>query len=91
MDISLENITIPTPAAYDSADPTKQSENFFYVLNQILATAKTAEEPITVNTAPLVQAVKDLMFNGFELSIPILEGPEITFKFTSRSLSLLQV
>jgi hypothetical protein len=36
MTIDFDTITVPTPAAYDSADPHKQRENFFYVLNQIL-------------------------------------------------------
>ena len=34
--IDFETITVPTPAAYDSADPNKQRENFYYVMNQIL-------------------------------------------------------
>lgn len=72
MAIPLTNITIPTPAAYDAADPTKQQENFYYVLNQILTTAKTAGESIDVNQAALTEAVGDLSFSGERLEIPAL-------------------
>lgn len=37
----------------------------------------------------LTQAVKDLMYQGQELSIPLPDGPELTLKFTSRTASLL--
>jgi hypothetical protein len=40
--IDLADITIPTPAAYDSSDPNKQRENYYYMLNQIYSAAKTA-------------------------------------------------
>lgn len=39
--VDLSTITIPTPAAYDSNDPNKQRENYYYVLNQIYTAAKT--------------------------------------------------
>jgi ferredoxin len=39
----------------------------------------------------IAQAVKDLHFNGEEISFPLPDGPEITFKFTRRSSSLLAV
>lgn len=72
MAIPLTNITIPTPAAYDAVDPTKQQENFYYVLNQILTAAKTAEESIDVNQSALTDAVADLTFSGERLEIPAL-------------------
>lgn len=39
--IDLSTITIPTPAVYDSNDPNKQRENYYYVLLQIYTAAKT--------------------------------------------------
>lgn len=35
--IDFSTITVPTPAAYDSANPHQQRENLCYVLLQILA------------------------------------------------------
>lgn len=33
--IDFDTITKPTPAAYDSANPTQQQENFYYRMNQL--------------------------------------------------------
>lgn len=96
MSIPLTTITIPTPQPYDEKNPTQQQENYYYVWLQIFQAAKTADERVnldpstslTVDLTDLIQAVKDLSLNGQELSIPLLEGPEITLKFTHRSLSL---
>jgi hypothetical protein len=97
MAIPLTPITIPTPAPYYDKDPHKQRENYYYVWLQILQAAKTAGESVslnpstalTVDLSELTQAVKDLLLNGYELSVPLPDGPELTLKFTSRSLSLL--
>lgn len=72
MSISLADITIPTPAAYDSSDPAKQRENLCYVALQILAAAKSAEEPISINVDALQSAVEDLTFSGERIEIPAL-------------------
>jgi hypothetical protein len=42
--ISLSGITIPTPQPYDKNDSNRQRENYYYVLNQILAAAKAAND-----------------------------------------------
>lgn len=95
MAIPLTTITIPTPEPYLKNDPTRNQENFWYVWLQILQVAKDAGESVTLNPsmtidlADLTQAVKDLMLNGQELSLPLPNGPELTLKFTGRSLSLL--
>jgi hypothetical protein len=40
MPISLSGISIPLPEPYNSKDPHKQRENFYFVQLQILAAAK---------------------------------------------------
>jgi hypothetical protein len=98
MAIPLTTITIPTPQPYDEKDPERQRENYFYVWLQILQAAKTAGESVSLNPSTslsidlsdLVQAVKDLAFNGYEFSLPgLLEGQELTFRFTHKTTSLL--
>jgi len=51
--ISLSDVTIPTPAAYDSNDPNQQRENYYYVINQIYSLAKTAgdDDPFGIRAA----------------------------------------
>mgnify|MGYP001369093493 CR=1 FL=1 len=97
MAIPLTTVTIPTPQPYSKDDGTRNQENYYYVWLQILQAAKNAGESVslnpstalTVDLAELVQAVKDLHFNGEEISFPLPDGPEITLKFTRRSASLL--
>jgi hypothetical protein len=97
MAIPLTTITIPTPQPYAKSDATRNTENYYYVWLQILQAAKDAGETVTLNPSTaltvdlsdLTQAVKDLLLNGYELSVPLPNGPELTLKFTSRSLSLL--
>lgn len=97
MAIPLTTITIPTPEPYQKQDPTRNQENLAYVQMQIYAALKAAGETVsmnpstalTVDLTDLIQAVKDLQFNGEEISFPLPDGPEITFKFTRRSASLL--
>ena len=60
--MTLTDITIPTPAAYDSADPHKQRENLCYVFLQLLTKMQTAGTDID-----LVGAVSALQFNGESL------------------------
>jgi hypothetical protein len=97
MAIPLTTITIPTPQPYSKQEDTRNTENYYYVWLQILQAAKDAGETVTLNPstaltvdlAELVQAVKDLHFNGEEISFPLPDGPEITLKFTRRTSSLL--
>ena len=97
MAIPLTTITVPTPQPYTKHEPTRNAENYYYVWLQILQAAKTAGESVTLNPSTsltvdlseLTQAVKDLLLNGYELSVPLPDGPELTLKFTSRSLSLV--
>lgn len=99
MAIPLTTITIPTPQPYDKQNSERNRENYYYVWLQILQAAKNAGESVSLNPstslavdlADLVQAVRDLMYNGQELSIPLPDGPELTLKFTSRALSLQTV
>lgn len=60
--MTLENITIPTPAPYDSDDPLQQTENLCYVILQVLQKIQTAQLDIDV-----VDAIKALSFNGQEV------------------------
>jgi ferredoxin len=58
----------------------------------ILTARPSIAEPylsIIAALTAIAQAVKDLSLNGYELSVPLPDGPELTLKFTSRSLSLV--
>lgn len=35
-EINWDVVTKPTPEPYDAADPTRQQENFYFMLNQVL-------------------------------------------------------
>lgn len=71
MAISLNNIQIPTPAPYNDKDPNAQRENYFYVVNQILAEAKaqgvTWEElnnsgTMTFSSESIEELLRDLSY-----------------------------
>jgi hypothetical protein len=47
--IQFNQLTIPTPEPYDRSASTKQQENFYYVLNQIMAQLKINNETKTLN------------------------------------------
>lgn len=100
MAIPLTTVTVPTPQPYDSKFDSRNQENLAYVWLQIFQAAKASGEQVnlnpqaatlTVDLGDLTQAVKDLHFNGEEISFPLPDGPEITFKFTRRASSLLSV
>jgi hypothetical protein len=73
--VNLSQVTLPTPQPYDRNDSNRQQENFFYVINQILALGKQANWQVpdlqdflpttnSVDITELTQAVQDLQFNG---------------------------
>lgn len=62
--IDFDAITVPTPAAYDAADPHKQRENLAYVLNQALGQL-TGEIDIDA-----VDAIDALSVSGEVLQLP---------------------
>lgn len=61
IEIDFSTITVPTPAAYDSADPHKQRENFYYVMNQILAQFNTDSVVLDID---VTGAIVPLQFNN---------------------------
>lgn len=90
--IQFNLLTIPTPQPYDDKDPHRQQENCYYVLNQILAQLKannetkelnpTLQQTVNVDLTDLVDAVRDLKFNGQTLDLGpikiIFEGQTIS-------------
>lgn len=97
--IHFNALTVPTPQPYDKNDGNRQQENFFYVLNQILAQLKTNNETkelnptlsqtVNVDLTDLTQAVQDLAFNGQEINLQdIVTGLNLILKFTGRTLNL---
>ena len=73
--INLSEVTIPTPAAYDSEDPFKQQENLAYVKLQILTLLKTAGGKVA-DSNDLVEAVNALQNNEQKID---LQGQRITW------------
>ena len=80
--ILFASLTVPTPEPFDRATPTKQQENFFYVMNQIFAELKANSEEkllnpstsqtVNVDLTELVKAVQDLTVTGETLTLPAL-------------------
>lgn len=86
-DISLSNLTAPTPEPYDRTQPEKQRENLAYVLLQVFSLAKDAGFVIPD------KAGLQSMFENVTLSVEIasLEGVETAIKdlkFNSLTFSL---
>lgn len=79
--IDLSTITIPSPQAYASDEPTRNQENYHNVLLQMLTQAKANSEPyelgaetasLTVDLSALITAVQDLKFNGQEIDLGVI-------------------
>lgn len=81
--VTFSALTMPTPEPYDSADPNRQRENFYYVLNQILTTLKANSATLDLD---ITQAVGDLSFAGEILDMPGLNirrsGKTLTIDYT---------
>lgn len=80
--ITFSSLTIPTPEPYDKQSPTKQQENYYYVMNQILAQMKangetkdinpSSSQTVNVDLTDLIAAVQDLAFTGEKIELPAL-------------------
>lgn len=85
--INLNTITVPTPQAYSKTDGTRNTENFYYVMLQILDLLKSAGFKIPdkdeTDTAT-VNALVDLMYNGETLDL----GP-LKITFTGKQITVL--
>lgn len=85
--INLSTITIPTPQAYDDKFDTRNTENFFFVMLQILDLLKTAAFKVPdkdeTDTAHIL-ALQDLMYNGETLDL----GP-LQITFSGKTISVV--
>lgn len=75
--IDLSLLTIPIPEPYDKNTPTKQQENFFYIVNQILDLMKQesftifdSQEPnVNISTAGIKEAIESLQWNDATIDL----------------------
>lgn len=80
--VLFSDLTVPTPEPYDSKNPERQRENFFYALNQVLGELKAASAEISINifvpeistsvalSAPgIEEAIRDLKYEGILLDL----------------------
>lgn len=99
MSVLLSAVTVPPPEPYDAKDDTRQQENFFYALNQVLKEGNTqgltvaealgfgySESAGDVDFSELTQAVKDLQFNSTTMDF----GP-FQLQFDGRSFTLGEI
>ena len=84
--INLSTLSIPTPQPYSKNDATRNNENFYYVMLQVLDLLKSAafkvpdkDEAVTET----VKALQDLQFNGQVLDL----GP-LQITFTGKTISV---
>lgn len=77
--VLFSSLTVPTPEPYDSGNPNKQRENFFYVLNQAIVLGKNEGWELP---GPLEfwQALNDLQFQGV-----ILDGGGVKILMTRKN------
>lgn len=62
--LTLDNVTLPLPEPYDSAQPAQQRENLCYVLLQILQGLKAAQSTVDIG-----EAIRALAYNWAELEV----------------------
>lgn len=87
--IDYADLTIPTPAAYDPENPTKQQENLAYVQLQIYALKQAAgfQETESAGTDPaLLDAIRALAFQD-----TAIELGDVTIRFMRNTLLIADV
>ena len=85
--IDLSPLSIPTPQPYSKADATRNNENFYYVMLQVLDLLKAAAFKIPDKNEAVTETVKalqDLQYNGETLDL----GP-LQITFTGKTISVI--
>lgn len=81
--IDFATITNPIPEPYDTKNPDKQRENFYFVLNQVIDQLKQQGATLDLD---VTQAVLDLSYAGTVVDLPGLNikrtGKLITIEYT---------